>query len=181
MLPGFVAFDTYKTLLQDEFGKISGPRTVIAGFGAGITESLFAVTPFESIKTTLCVLARTHKGTLESWRVLREQNRWPEISQSPYAWLPAWFRHNISGTRRKRFLPRIRSDHCSASGKFSDKIWKLYNYKAVCSGLRCTGREARHSEHIRDRWFGRFDYCVSSQKLLRLHQYWHYSDMSHSL
>ncbi|KAF6241119.1 hypothetical protein HO173_000913 [Letharia columbiana] len=49
----FVAFDTYKTLLQDEFGKISGPRTVIAGFGAGITESLFAVTPFESIKTTL--------------------------------------------------------------------------------------------------------------------------------
>lgn len=50
---GFVAFDTYKTLLQDEMGKISGPRTVIAGFGAGITESLLAVTPFESIKTTL--------------------------------------------------------------------------------------------------------------------------------
>lgn len=55
VLLGFVAFDTYKTLLQDEFGKISGPRTVIAGFGAGITESLFAVTPFESIKTTLYV------------------------------------------------------------------------------------------------------------------------------
>ncbi|KAL9602965.1 MAG: hypothetical protein Q9219_001490 [cf. Caloplaca sp. 3 TL-2023] len=50
---GFVAFDTYKTLLQDDSGKISGPRTVIAGFGAGITESLLAVTPFESIKTTL--------------------------------------------------------------------------------------------------------------------------------
>lgn len=59
-LLGFVAFDTYKTMLQDEFGKISGPRTVIAGFGAGITESLFAVTPFESIKTTLCVLAGTY-------------------------------------------------------------------------------------------------------------------------
>ncbi|KAI4124331.1 MAG: hypothetical protein LQ338_004844 [Usnochroma carphineum] len=49
----FVSFDTYKTLLQDEMGKISGPRTVMAGFGAGITESLLAVTPFESIKTTL--------------------------------------------------------------------------------------------------------------------------------
>ncbi|KAK0517128.1 hypothetical protein JMJ35_000283 [Cladonia borealis] len=49
----FVAFDQYKTLLQDEAGNISGPRTVIAGFGAGITESLLAVTPFESIKTTL--------------------------------------------------------------------------------------------------------------------------------
>ena len=42
-------------MLQDEEGNISGPRTVIAGFGAGITESLLAVTPFESIKTTLCV------------------------------------------------------------------------------------------------------------------------------
>jgi hypothetical protein len=28
---------------------------VIAGFGAGVTESLLAVTPFESIKTTLFV------------------------------------------------------------------------------------------------------------------------------
>jgi solute carrier family 25 citrate transporter 1 len=54
---GFVAFDQYKTLLQDENGKISGPRTVIAGFGAGVTESLLAVTPFESIKTSLCVLS----------------------------------------------------------------------------------------------------------------------------
>ncbi|KAG9246178.1 mitochondrial carrier domain-containing protein [Calycina marina] len=51
--PGFVAFDQYKSMLQDENGNISGPRTVIAGFGAGVTESLLAVTPFESIKTTL--------------------------------------------------------------------------------------------------------------------------------
>lgn len=43
-------------MLQDQAGHISGPRTVIAGFGAGITESLLAVTPFESIKTTLLVL-----------------------------------------------------------------------------------------------------------------------------
>lgn len=50
-----MAFDQYKTLLQDEAGNISGPRTVIAGLGAGITESLLAVTPFESIKTTLYV------------------------------------------------------------------------------------------------------------------------------
>ncbi|KAK3314175.1 mitochondrial carrier domain-containing protein [Apodospora peruviana] len=49
----FVAFDQYKKLLQDAEGNISGPRTVIAGFGAGVTESLLAVTPTESIKTTL--------------------------------------------------------------------------------------------------------------------------------
>ncbi|KAL2362607.1 hypothetical protein RJZ56_004467 [Blastomyces dermatitidis] len=52
-LVGFVAFDFFKSMLQDENGKISGPRTVIAGFGAGFTESLLAVTPFESIKTQL--------------------------------------------------------------------------------------------------------------------------------
>ena len=56
---GFVSFDQYKTSLastsvfSDENGKITGPGTVIAGFGAGITESLLAVTPFESIKTSL--------------------------------------------------------------------------------------------------------------------------------
>ncbi|KAG5294658.1 mitochondrial citrate transporter [Histoplasma ohiense] len=49
----FVAFDFFKSMLQDEDGKISGPRTVIAGLGAGFTESLLAVTPFESIKTQL--------------------------------------------------------------------------------------------------------------------------------
>jgi solute carrier family 25 citrate transporter 1 len=32
---------------------VSGPANVIAGFGAGATESLLAVTPFESIKTQL--------------------------------------------------------------------------------------------------------------------------------
>lgn len=50
-----MAFDAIKAALQDENGKISGPRTVVAGFGAGFTESLLAVTPFESIKTQLCV------------------------------------------------------------------------------------------------------------------------------
>jgi solute carrier family 25 citrate transporter 1 len=40
-------------MLADENGNLTGPRTVIAGFGAGVTESLLAVTPFESIKTTL--------------------------------------------------------------------------------------------------------------------------------
>ncbi|KOS22463.1 putative mitochondrial carrier [Escovopsis weberi] len=49
----FVAFDQYKRLLADKDGKLTGPRTVLAGFGAGVTESLLALTPTESIKTTL--------------------------------------------------------------------------------------------------------------------------------
>ncbi|KAH8151790.1 uncharacterized protein LAJ45_04412 [Morchella importuna] len=49
----FWSFDAFKHALQDEDGKISGPKTVLAGLGAGATESLIAVTPFESIKTQL--------------------------------------------------------------------------------------------------------------------------------
>ncbi|KAI0104334.1 mitochondrial carrier [Nemania sp. FL0031] len=49
----FVSFEQYKRLLADSDGRVSGPRNVLAGFGAGVTESLLAVTPTESIKTTL--------------------------------------------------------------------------------------------------------------------------------
>ena len=63
---GFVAFDQYQALLQDADGKVSGPRTVIAGFGAGVTESLVAVTPFESIKTTLYDILILHLTTFST-------------------------------------------------------------------------------------------------------------------
>jgi len=49
----FVAFDQYKQMLGNGDGTISGPMTVVSGFLAGATESLLAVTPFESIKTQL--------------------------------------------------------------------------------------------------------------------------------
>ncbi|KAF8461133.1 mitochondrial carrier domain-containing protein [Kalaharituber pfeilii] len=50
----FLTFDAIKALLTDPTtGTISGPRTVLAGLCAGIIESVVAVTPFESIKTTL--------------------------------------------------------------------------------------------------------------------------------
>lgn len=49
----FLAFDAFKSLLADENGNISGPKSMLAGLGAGVTESLLAVTPFESIKTQI--------------------------------------------------------------------------------------------------------------------------------
>lgn len=49
----FLSFDTFKHLLSNENGHITGPCTVLAGLGAGIFESRFAVAPFESIKTSL--------------------------------------------------------------------------------------------------------------------------------
>lgn len=50
---GFVTFEQCKSLLEDKNGRLSGARTVIAGMGAGITESVLAVTPAESIKTQM--------------------------------------------------------------------------------------------------------------------------------
>lgn len=49
----FLGFDAIKALLADRDGKLSGPRGVLAGLGAGLLESVVAVTPFEAIKTAL--------------------------------------------------------------------------------------------------------------------------------
>ncbi|EPX73817.1 citrate transporter [Schizosaccharomyces octosporus yFS286] len=49
----FFAFDSIKKTLADENGNLSGPRTVLAGLGAGIAESTLVLTPFESIKTSI--------------------------------------------------------------------------------------------------------------------------------
>lgn len=49
----FLGFDSIKNLLADKNGKLSGPRGVLAGLGAGLLESVVAVTPFEAIKTAL--------------------------------------------------------------------------------------------------------------------------------
>ncbi|CAN3355193.1 tricarboxylate transport protein [Diutina catenulata] len=49
----FLGFDAIKGMLADKNGKLSGPRGVLAGLGAGLLESVVAVTPFEAIKTAL--------------------------------------------------------------------------------------------------------------------------------
>lgn len=49
----FLGYDAIKAMLADKNGKLSGPRGVIAGLGAGLLESVVAVTPFEAIKTAL--------------------------------------------------------------------------------------------------------------------------------
>ncbi|AMD22286.1 HGL054Cp [Eremothecium sinecaudum] len=50
----FLGYDTLKNLLKEpETGKLSGISSIAAGIGAGLFESIFAVTPFEAIKTAL--------------------------------------------------------------------------------------------------------------------------------
>ncbi|KAF2459639.1 tricarboxylate transport protein, mitochondrial precursor [Lineolata rhizophorae] len=49
----FVSYDQYKRLFADADGKVTRIGYVAAGFLAGVTESLVAVTPSESIKTQL--------------------------------------------------------------------------------------------------------------------------------
>ncbi|KAK0544795.1 hypothetical protein OC845_005426 [Tilletia horrida] len=49
----FLSYDYFKTLLRDKDGRLSGPRSLLAGLGAGMMEAVFAVTPSETIKTKL--------------------------------------------------------------------------------------------------------------------------------
>ncbi|KAJ9124141.1 hypothetical protein QFC22_000937 [Naganishia vaughanmartiniae] len=46
----FLSYDQYKSMLVDADGKLSAPRSLVAGLGAGMTEAVFAVTPSETIK-----------------------------------------------------------------------------------------------------------------------------------
>ncbi|KAJ7052602.1 mitochondrial tricarboxylate transporter [Mycena amicta] len=49
----FVTYDHFKNMLADSQGKVSAPRSLLAGLGAGMMEAIFAVTPSETIKTKL--------------------------------------------------------------------------------------------------------------------------------
>ncbi|CAD6892538.1 unnamed protein product [Tilletia controversa] len=49
----FLSYDYFKTKLRDKDGRLSGPRSLLAGLGAGMMEAVFAVTPSETIKTKL--------------------------------------------------------------------------------------------------------------------------------
>ncbi|KAJ3570184.1 hypothetical protein NP233_g4575 [Leucocoprinus birnbaumii] len=49
----FVSYDYFKSKLADSEGKVSAPRSLLAGLGAGMMEAVFAVTPSETIKTKL--------------------------------------------------------------------------------------------------------------------------------
>ena len=46
----FLTYDQLKVLLRDDEGKLTAPRSLAAGLGAGVTEALIAVTPSETIK-----------------------------------------------------------------------------------------------------------------------------------
>lgn len=46
----FTTYDQFKSLLKDDEGKLSAPRSMLAGLGAGMMEAIIAVTPSETIK-----------------------------------------------------------------------------------------------------------------------------------
>ncbi|KAG8747260.1 hypothetical protein FRC10_001876 [Ceratobasidium sp. 414] len=46
----FVSYDRFKRMLADENGRVTAPRSLLAGLGAGMAEAILAVTPSETIK-----------------------------------------------------------------------------------------------------------------------------------
>lgn len=55
----FTSYDYFKRLLVNKDGKLTGPRSLAAGLGAGMLEAIIAVTPSETIKTKLVDDARS--------------------------------------------------------------------------------------------------------------------------
>ncbi|WVF68991.1 hypothetical protein IAT40_003765 [Kwoniella sp. CBS 6097] len=49
----FTTYDQFKALLKDDEGKLTAPRSMLAGLGAGMSEAVIAVTPSETIKTKM--------------------------------------------------------------------------------------------------------------------------------
>ncbi|CAB10116.1 Citrate transporter [Schizosaccharomyces pombe] len=74
----FFAFDSIKKSLSDEHGHLTGPRTVLAGLGAGVAESVLVLTPFESIKTAIIDDRKRPnprlKGFLQASRIIVHEN-----------------------------------------------------------------------------------------------------------
>lgn len=46
----FLSYDHFMDMLKNEEGKLTAPRSLLAGLGAGMMEAIFAVTPSETIK-----------------------------------------------------------------------------------------------------------------------------------
>lgn len=161
MNAGFVAFDYYRNLLQGEDGTISGPKTVIAGFGAGITESLLAVTPFESIKTTLCVPSKCplwfstlmRRLAIESMIANQQNHGCVAFSTA---------QDHIQRKRDTRVLSRFCADNCKAGRELSHQVRKLYHDQAVCARLCSARREAGNNKHVWNRRSGWFNHSVGS-------------------
>jgi len=49
----FISYERFKSMLADAEGKVSPPRSLLAGLMAGMVEAVVAVTPSETIKTKL--------------------------------------------------------------------------------------------------------------------------------
>ena len=80
----FMSYDYFRTALRDsevtdrsarsaqrliEQGKLSAPRSILAGLLAGVAEAVIAVTPSETIKWVE-VFLRFYIVTLRSWEIL---------------------------------------------------------------------------------------------------------------
>ncbi|WOO76830.1 putative mitochondrial carrier [Vanrija pseudolonga] len=49
----FTTYDQFKSILKDDQGNLTAPRSMLAGLGAGMMEAVIAVTPSETIKTKM--------------------------------------------------------------------------------------------------------------------------------
>ncbi|BEI86108.1 hypothetical protein CcaverHIS002_0603950 [Cutaneotrichosporon cavernicola] len=68
----FTTYDQFKSMLKDDEGNITAPRSMLAGLCAGMMEAVIAVTPSETIKTKMIEDSKRnvphYKGTMDGVR-----------------------------------------------------------------------------------------------------------------
>ncbi|KAA8649351.1 uncharacterized protein ATNIH1004_005252 [Aspergillus tanneri] len=74
----FASYHLYSSALAGPNGEMSATKTLVAGFAAGVTESVLAVTPFECIKTKMIHARRLGNAQMNTvtgavLTILREQ------------------------------------------------------------------------------------------------------------
>ncbi|EIW67639.1 hypothetical protein TREMEDRAFT_33282 [Tremella mesenterica DSM 1558] len=81
----FTTYDYFKNLLRDDEGKLSAPRSMLAGLAAGMAEAVIAVTPSETIKTKMIEDSKRpqpqYKGMIHATRAIVAQEGWRGIYQ----------------------------------------------------------------------------------------------------
>ncbi|KAI9623025.1 hypothetical protein KEM48_009642 [Puccinia striiformis f. sp. tritici PST-130] len=87
-------------------GKLSGPRSLLAGLGAGMCEAIIAVTPSETIKTKLIVKTEGLPGIYRGlFPVMMRQGANSAVRFSTYSSLKALFQGNVrSGQQLPSFM-----------------------------------------------------------------------------
>lgn len=118
----FITYDSIKTMLSDDTGRLSPARGMLAGMAAGAVESVVAVTPTERIKTALiddAKGARRFNSTTHAVRLLVQEQGLAGIYRGL---LSTTFKQSATSATRMGSYNILRTGYRDRFGKAPDAV-----------------------------------------------------------